>query len=217
MTSKLNLTRVTAICVDGRPQTSDMIDRYRKILSYMMERVEFGDIKLFSPVDPKIDGIKFTQIPEMDLYGYSNFCINDMHKHIDTDFCLIFQDDGFILNPELWTDDFFNYDYIGAPWPLYIGWPVEGRQVGNGGFSLRSKRLLTFIKDFKCTGNEDMMIVSVYRSKIDEAGFKFAPVDVAKNFAVEIAMDPEHGPEKTFGFHAKHLLDQALKIISNKS
>jgi len=62
-----------------------------------------------------------------------------------------------------------------------------------------------------------MMIISVYRDKIDAAGFKFAPVNVAQEFAVEIPMDSEHGPDKTFGFHAKHLLDQAFKIISNNS
>ena len=35
--------------------------------------------------------------------------------------------------PEAWTDDFFNYDYIGATW--------DDGVVGNGGFSWRSRKL----------------------------------------------------------------------------
>ena len=31
-----------------------------------------------------------------------------------TDFVLTIQHDGFILNPDAWRDDFFDYDYIGA-------------------------------------------------------------------------------------------------------
>ena len=37
----------------------------------------------------------------------------------------------------LWDPKFLNYDYIGALWPHY-----KENQVGNGGFSLRSKKLL---------------------------------------------------------------------------
>jgi hypothetical protein len=180
----------------------------------MMDHINFGAIKLFSTADPIIDGVCFTTISEMDINSYSRFCINEIHKHIDTEFCLIFQDDGFIVNPNLWTDTFFNYDYIGAPWPLYIGWPIEGRQVGNGGFSLRSRKLLDFIKDFQCTGNEDMMITNVYRDQVDSAGFTFAPVDIARQFSVEIAIDPDHNPNQTFGFHAKHLLPQVMEKIN---
>lgn len=210
---KLDLCRVTAICVDGRPQTAETLERYRAILAYMMSKVQFGCIKMLLTSDPNIHEIDFIQIPEMNVDGYSNFCIKDMFKYIDTDFCLIFQEDGFILNPNLWTDEFFRYDYIGAPWPLYIGWPIEGQQVGNGGFSLRSKRLLNFIKDFECKGNEDVVIANVYRSEIDSAGFTFAPVEVARKFSVEIPIDSDHTLDSSFGFHSKNLLTQAIEKI----
>ena len=64
-----------------------------------------------------------------------------MNNYFDTDYVLTFQSDGFILNPDAWTDEFFNYDYIGAPWG-------DNRYaVGNGGFSFRSKKLMNFVSD----------------------------------------------------------------------
>ena len=44
--------------------------------------------------------------------SYSEFCIRDLVKYVDTDFVLIVQHDGFVLNPNSWNDKFFDYDYI---------------------------------------------------------------------------------------------------------
>ena len=211
---KLDLSNVTAICIDGRPVEEARQANYQTILKYMVSCVTFGKIKMISLEDPKVAGVDFIQAQLMTIQDYSHFCINKLHSYVDTDFCLVFQDDGFILNPELWSDDFLKYDYIGAPWPLYIGWPKVGEQVGNGGFSLRSKKLLEFTKTLNCTSNEDMLIASVYKNEIAEAGLRIAPVELATKFAVEIAMDNIHGPTNTFGFHAKHLVEEAFTIIN---
>ena len=146
---KLDLSNVTAICIDGRPVEEARQANYQTILKYMLSCVTFGKIKMISLEDPKVAGVDFIQAQLMTIQDYSHFCINKLHSYVDTDFCLVFQDDGFILNPELWSADFLKYDYIGAPWPLYIGWPTVGSQVGNGGFSLRSKRLLEFTKNIR--------------------------------------------------------------------
>lgn len=42
--------------------------------------------------------------------------IKELNKYIETDYVLIVQYDGFILNPKAWMDEFLEYDYIGAPW-----------------------------------------------------------------------------------------------------
>ena len=63
----------------------------------------------------------------------------DLYKHINTDFCLVVQYDGKVSDPDLWNDDFLNYDYIGAAW-------TDG-YVGNGGFTLRSKKLYDALVD----------------------------------------------------------------------
>lgn len=77
-----------------------------------------------------------------------------MTDYVDTDYCLIIHDDGFIVNPHLWTDDFLKYDYIGAPWYLGINRGLTWLQdrhnlVGNGGFCIRSKKLMNELKFYQ--------------------------------------------------------------------
>ncbi|QKF93734.1 hypothetical protein QKU48_gp0276 [Fadolivirus algeromassiliense] len=50
---------------------------------------------------------------------------------------LIYQEDSCIFNTNI--NDFLKYDYIGAPWPKEFNHPYN---VGNGGFSLRSKSVM---------------------------------------------------------------------------
>ena len=75
--------------------------------------------------------------------AYSQFVLQELHKYIKTDFVLMVQWDGWVINPNAWQDAFLDYDYIGAVWP----WHPEGLRVGNGGFSLRSKKLLELTAD----------------------------------------------------------------------
>ena len=79
----------------------------------------------------------FHQIPTFkNGNDYNQFILKDLNSHITTDFVLVIQYDGFVINPHKWDIKFSEYDYIGAPWP----W-AKDYQVGNGGFSLRSKKL----------------------------------------------------------------------------
>ena len=215
---KLNLKRVTAVCIDGREMTPDILERYKLIMSYMISAVDFHEVKFFGTFDPEISGVQFNQIAPMDVNGYSKFCIFRLNEVVNSDFCLVFQDDGFIVNPELWEDEFFNYDWIGSPWPLYMGWPREGHQVGNGGFSLRSKRLLEWtstITDW-AGQNEDTFIVSAKKDELEAHGLKIALVDIATRFSVENEMTREHGLHNVFGFHAKNKMDLALEKIKKQ-
>ena len=52
---------------------------------------------------------------------YNNFLLT-INPYIDSDFALIVQDDGHIVNPTKWNAEFLNYDYIGAPWPNNQAW-----------------------------------------------------------------------------------------------
>lgn len=116
------------------------------------------------------------------------------HTHI-----LVFQWDGYLANPNNWTDEFLEYDYIGAPWY----WEKE-RQVGNGGFSLRSIKLLNALSElhriipFNFSNPEDVTICRDYRELLEtKYDIKFAPIEVAKRFSFETGVadvDP-------FGFH----------------
>jgi hypothetical protein len=215
MGDKIDLNRVTAICIDGREMNNETLEKYKKILTFMVDKINFGAIKFISTKNPEIKGVDFYKTPRFGILDYSKFCLFKLTEYINTDFCLIFQDDGFVLNPNLWNDSFYDYDYIGSPWPLYIGWPEEGKQVGNGGFSLRSKNLLDFTKTLTdhTTENEDTYIISVKRKELEDSGLKIAPLEVARLFSVENNLDEDHRLDTCFGFHAKHLLDDAIKMI----
>jgi hypothetical protein len=217
MDTKIDLKKITLLCFDGRPEDIERSNRYREILDYMLSKIDFYAVKFFYPFDFQIDGIECIKIEQTSIGGYSRFCIRDLNKYIESEFCLIFQDDGFILNPDLWDDCFYEYDYIGAPWPLYIGWPQEGKQVGNGGFSLRSKKFLEISSNLPVSyQNEDTYILLTNRENLNKNSIKIAPLEIARNFSVEIPLDNEHNIENCFGFHSKRHLEKSLKYIKKK-
>jgi len=168
----------------------------------------------------------YLQIPdEFTRIDYSIFCMKGMVNVVDTDHVLIVQPDGMAINNQYWTDEFLEYDYIGAPnnygeaivnsalvdtfgQEQYRG--KSGWYVGNGGFSLRSKKLLNALKDERITPSvlnekdgqhyygEDMQICVIHRQLLEqEYGIKFAPVELALQFSTERACD--NG--MSFGFH----------------
>lgn len=96
-----------------------------------------------------------------------------------------------LMRPELWDDKFLQYDYIGAPW-----WYKDNLNVGNGGFSLRSKRLANFAaRDGRV--QSDNNLCRDYRREFERAGdFKWAPDDLARVFSREGRDEPD-----AFGFH----------------
>jgi hypothetical protein len=215
--SKIDLSRVTAVCVDGRLIDDLTLERYQKILNFMISKINFGSVKFIGTRDPEINGVDFHKTSRLGILDYSKFCLFRLTEYVNTDFCLIFQDDGFIVNPHLWEDSFYNYDYIGSPWPLYMGWPIEGQQVGNGGFSLRSKDLLNFTRTFTehTTENEDTYIVSDRRESLVNFGLKIAPIEIARLFSVENPIDDKHNINTCFGFHSKNKMEDATKKITH--
>ena len=185
--------------------------------------IEFGAIKFLSsedwaPSDPKIQMIK---IPPLDFLGYSRFILRDLVRYVDTPFCLVVQADGFVLNASSWRNEFLNYDYIGAPWPLDlriqpgdIPLNLTKNSVGNGGFSLRSRSLLieTSKIDFDSlttpSKSEDLIICHFLYEQMLANGIKFPPPNLAAAFSVE-SQTASYGynPKTSFGFHGKALRD----------
>jgi hypothetical protein len=76
---------------------------------------DFAAIKMLSLQDPEVSGVSFLRIPRMSRTAYSAFCLKNLAEHITTDYCLVFQSDGFPLNSQFWTEEVLTYDYIGAP------------------------------------------------------------------------------------------------------
>ena len=131
---------------------------------------------------------------------YNRFIQRSLIEHVRTEHVLIFQWDGFVLDPGAWTDEFLAYDYIGAPWPEATSPP--GRHVGNGGFSLRSRLLLEALLDpaldFDPSRPEDKVICRELRPQLEERhGIRFAPVELAARFSFEHLRTGA----PSFGFH----------------
>lgn len=168
-------------------------------LKRCMEQCEFAEVKFLTDIPLKIDGVQVIQIPTINSKeGYSEFCIKELYKYFDTDFVLVVQHDGWILNGNEWLDEFMEYDLIAPPW-LY----QDQKNVGCGGFSLRSKKLQTILgtDDFIFSSDpEDQAIGRLYRDYlIKRHDIKFAPEDLADRFGFELRVPIF----KTFGFHGK--------------
>lgn len=136
-------------------------------------------------------------------YDYNLLCLRTLPDLIQEDFVLIVQHDGYAVNAQAWCDDFLNYDYIGAVSWSFLQPPV----VGNGGFSLRSKKLMKALAklNLPCDyDGEDAQICQYNRQQLEkDFGIKFAPHYLADRFSMESGrQSPWIG--KSFGFHGKH-------------
>ena len=186
----INLSNVTLISM-----SSVNVELTIKSLEYSMLGINFGSVKLISHIKPDNlnENIKFFQIEKINSVNeYSFNVIYKLSEYIDTDYALIIQSDGYIVNPKSWKDEFLGYDYIGAPFPLpndkFTYRDSNGNifRVGNGGFSLRSKKLIDLPnklnlkwEPFRGYYNEDGFICGMNRHIYEENGCKFAPLDVA--------------------------------------
>ena len=200
----LDLPNVTLCAVETR--TPALAAR---AMAYSMRGVRFADAVLFTDESgprPPVAGLRYVSagaIPTME--AYSRFVLHELAAHVVTDFVLIVQWDGFVLNPDAWRPEFLDYDFVGAPWH----WMPPERGVGNGGFSLRSVRLLHAMRDPDMVIHhpEDVCIGQTNRQRLeDHHQIRFAPVELARTFSYETR--PPTG--STFGFHGTNNLAGAL-------
>jgi uncharacterized protein DUF5672 len=194
---KPNLHNVSLVCVD-----TNHPDRGAWAIAQCLKQCDFGAVKLFTTDEGQPHAVKIG--PLHGIQAYCNFCIRDLWEYIETDYLLVVQYDGFILNGAAWSDEFLKYDYIGAPW--------HGGLVGNGGFALRSRRLMEACSRLPGESHpEDQFISRHHRRTLEGQGLKFAPVEVASRFALEAAgFNPEQNAwfsdsrkwSGEFGFHS---------------
>lgn len=166
------------------------------------ELADFGGIRLLLAED----------LPHVTNYEeYNRFVVRELHKHFETEYCLLIQSDGFILRPEAWDPAFLEFDYIGAPFGDGV--------VGNGGFSLRSRKfcqetaiLGDGFKAGKSYSPEDQILCrGELRAVLEEAGMEFADTETASRFSWEL---DDNWPEYTgsFGFHGQHTLERLTAL-----
>ena len=154
-----------------------------------------------SSINIPLQWIKIKPIAAMPQ-DYNHVMLNLMPHVATEDFNLVIQTDGYPCNALAWTEEFFNYDYIGAVWP----W--ENPSVGNGGFSLRSRRLLDALLSLDCSlwqcHPEDATICRHERQRLEsEYHIRFAPPELADRFSIEWNTSSSC-LGRSFGFHGKH-------------
>lgn len=198
---KLDLSTLSLACVDTlHPELAV------QAMMRCLQHARFGEAKLltrpgFRSPDPRIEVVNTSAINSRDTY--SAFMVKELGQLCSGSHVLVVQWDGFLLDPSAWDPAFLDYDYIGAPWPH------RAEPVGNGGFSLRSRRLLEALADpeIRELHPEDACICERYRALLESRhGIRFAPLELARRFAFEL--EPPKGP--TFGFHGLFNFHHAL-------
>lgn len=196
---RIQLPTVTLCCVDTRSPRQAVY-----ALQQCMRHANFGRVLLIGtnsaaahlPADGSIELDSIAPLSNID--AYSRFMLTDLHAHIQTNHVLVVQWDGFIVSPSHWHDEYLQWDYIGAPW--YHGGSLG--YVGNGGFSLRSRKLLEATPHLNAPPGEpeDMTIcVHQFYALHTQHDIHVAPVELAKEFSCE------YGTYRTsFGFHGMH-------------
>lgn len=189
-----------------------------RALKLSMAGCEFQRALFFTDRDFNLVPIETVRIePIRSLQDYSKFVMKDLLHHVDTEYVLLIQWDGYVVNPALWSDQFLLFDYIGARWPHEVVDIPVAHEVGNGGFSLRSRTLLEALQDphIVAANPEDGAICLTYREYLErQHGIVFAPAAVADQFSFE-HIEPA---APTFGFHGQINLtrfidDEAIRML----
>jgi hypothetical protein len=209
----LNLDQVTLLCIENRSPDLAMFS-----INKCIKSLQFKKIVLVTNLQIPYEypsNIELVQAPEIKTTeDYSNYLLSDLTSLIEGTHVLIIQWDSFIVNHKLWDANYLRYDYIGAPWPHHPQTPV-----GNGGFSLRSIKLIKALQNIKIPKKhpEDQCICIDNRQILESKyQIKFAPLEIAEKFGVERGCWRE-----TFGFHGffnfhKVLSDRDLRHVAYK-
>ena len=190
--SRLKLPHVALCAV-----TSVAVRETIRSLERCLDHVDFGTALLLTDREPVLTHpeIRWCRVePITSRQDYSEFVVRELARHVDLPHALVVQWDGFVVAASRWCEEFLAYDYIGATWPQFD----DGHNVGNGGFSLRSKRLLDFTASDAFPGRhpEDVSICRTYRDLLERNGMRFAPAELARRFSFERGT-----PRQSFGFH----------------
>jgi Protein of unknown function (DUF5672) len=189
------------------------------------------------PFPNSLPGVDIVHIQVPDFTDYiediNRIFLHLMPQVVATDFNLIVQADGFAVNPQAWDPLFWEYDYIGAPFcGLWGGGPYwRSPIVGNGGFSLRSRKLYDALLDLrikwrvedwlahddrlsnfgyylrnakgeKCLQEDVLMSLWARRTLETRYGIRFSPPELAGKFSLFQAHPlTQFWLGRSFGFH----------------
>ena len=107
---RLQLPNVTLMAM-----TSVNVRQTIKAMQYSMRQIDFGDCVLITHRKPFFlpKGIRYahtSKLTNIDCFNYK--MLYELGDYIHTDFVMVVHADGFIVHPEMWRDEFLDYDYI---------------------------------------------------------------------------------------------------------
>jgi len=246
--SRESFEEITLVSVTGLP------DARGAALALRHSRAQMPGARalLCSPQAPDDlpPGIEHLPIEPLNYHEYSWFMMFALWRVVQTEFALVVQEDGWVVNAANWSDEFLDCDYIGAPihlakidtpqgtyWRNRFEWADELGKPGhvvtpiqNGGFSLRSRRFMRALVDHPqirveipppdAVGGEplgmhwnhnalleDVQLSGVLRPALEAVGMRFAPLELARGFAIEHA-----GPQLHHGYDAMRLFGHHAKV-----
>jgi len=200
--ARLSLPQVT-LCAASSVNVAATL----RALEISLTQIDVFACKLFTDAPVVSDHHNITVVPIEPLTStaaYSAFMLSQMVDHIDTSHCLVIQWDGHVINVKQWRPEFLEYDYIGARWPQF----TDGYDVGNGGFSLRSRRLMEMCRElgFRYAHPEDVAIGRDNRTWLEGRRMRFATPALSDLFSAERAGDIS----ASFGYHGVWHMPKAI-------
>jgi len=195
---KPSIPELTVVCVDTLNPA-----RARRAIDKTLEEITPGAVLFFTNDDHQKDAIKIPYING--THAYSWFLLGKVVDHVKTTHMLVVHWDGYVLDGDSWKPEFL-CDYIGAPWlkTNEPGHPFGPQHtVGNGGFSIRSTKLMRLVRSFGSPFHpEDGIICRTHRARLESQGCRFATTELAREFSVEYGVYGQGVKRGQFGFHS---------------
>lgn len=243
--------KITLVSVTGLPDAGGAA----MALQHSQAQMPGARALLCSPRAPAnlAPGIAHLPIAPLNYHEYGWFMMFALWRVVQTEFALVVQEDGWVVNADNWNDEFLGCDYIGAPihlaridapqgtyWRNRFAWADELHKaehrvtpVQNGGFSLRSRRFMRALVDHPHIRVEipppdaveardgeplkmhwqhnalleDVQLSGVLRPALEAVGMRFAPLELARSFAIEHA-----GPQLHHGYNAMLLFGHHARV-----
>lgn len=209
----LKLKTVTLLGIDSHHP-----DKTLRSLIFSKRFVDFAEVVFvtdlnFPDIQSKANhhGIRLVHHTTTTREDHEYSSIEKMPEYFTTPHVIYTEWDGAVANPQAWEDRWLEHDFIGAPWPIGAKGAEppsdETNNVGNGGFSLRSKRFCQAVSQRvhqtkgKMLGTilmSDAWMCRTLRPELQKLGMYYAPVFRAACFSCE---DRIYSGQ--FGLHGK--------------
>ena len=116
----LNLKKITYVgfLLRDTVDANNSIDKVLKIGHETSKGIDFYNKIVYTAQKPDCETYDFNiEIIESQEWGnYTNWLSTNSIHMFDSEYMINFHADGMIQNKDAWTNEFYNYDYIGAPW-----------------------------------------------------------------------------------------------------